>query len=161
MTPSARRLRSRLSRPSRCWLASPSSAGCWACATRGPSSAAHPPWRRSPAFVSYPRGQTPRPAAGADSRPSSPQGVADPPVPAWARRHRGWSPCNEGAQELVKLIIGIVRPERANDVLEALYRADVRGVSMSRVQGHGGELERAVRIRTGETDREAVTPVGG
>ena len=117
----------------------------------------------------------------------------------------------------MKLIIGIVRPERANDVLEALYRADVRGVSMSRVQGHGGELdrvetyrgtrvkmelaekvrfeiavsedfveptiqalceggqtgevgdgkifvmalERAVRIRTGETDREAVTPVGG
>jgi nitrogen regulatory protein PII len=117
----------------------------------------------------------------------------------------------------VKLVIGIVRPEKANDVLEALYRAEVRGVSISRVQGHGGELdrvetyrgttvqvglsdkvrfeiavsddfvdptinalcdggrtgdvgdgkifvvplERAVRIRTGETDREAVTPVGG
>jgi len=116
----------------------------------------------------------------------------------------------------VKLVIGIVRPEKANDVLEALYRADVRGVSMSRVQGHGGELdrvetyrgttvkmelaekvrfeiavsdpfveptisalregahtgevgdgkifviplERAVRIRTGETDTSAVTPVG-
>jgi nitrogen regulatory protein P-II 1 len=106
--------------------------------------------------------------------------------------------------------------EKANDVLMALYRAEVRGVSISRVQGHGGELdrvetyrgttvkmglsekvrfeiavseafvdptisalceggrtgevgdgkifvvplERAVRIRTGETDREAVTPVG-
>jgi nitrogen regulatory protein P-II 1 len=116
----------------------------------------------------------------------------------------------------VKLVIGIVRPERANDVLEALYRAEVRGISMSRVQGHGGELERvetyrgttvqmglsekvrfeiavsdsfvqttvdalcagartgevgdgkifvvaleqAVRIRTGETDHGAVTPVG-
>ena len=116
----------------------------------------------------------------------------------------------------MKLVIGIVRPEKANDVLEALYRADVRGVSMSRVQGHGGELERvetyrgttvkmglsekvrfeiavsddfvepavgalqsggqtgevgdgkifvvplehAVRIRTGETDQGAVTPVG-
>ena len=115
----------------------------------------------------------------------------------------------------MKLVIGIVRPEKANDVLEALYRADVRGVSMSRVQGHGGELERvetyrgttvkmglsekvrfeiavsddfvepaigalqtgaqtgevgdgkifvlpleqAVRIRTGETDKGAVTPV--
>jgi nitrogen regulatory protein PII len=115
----------------------------------------------------------------------------------------------------VKLVIGIVRPEKANDVLEALYRADVRGVSMSRVQGHGGELDRvetyrgttvqmglsekvrfeiavsdefvqptvsalcdgartgdvgdgkifvlpleqAVRIRTGDTDMEAVTPV--
>jgi nitrogen regulatory protein P-II 1 len=116
----------------------------------------------------------------------------------------------------VKLVIGIVRPERANDVLEALYRAEVRGFSVSRVQGHGGELdrvetyrgttvkmglsekvrfevavsetfveptiealcngartgevgdgkifvvplERVVRIRTGETDDGAVTPVG-
>jgi nitrogen regulatory protein P-II 1 len=115
----------------------------------------------------------------------------------------------------VKLVIGIVRPERANHVLEALYRAEVRGVSVSRLQGHGGELERvetyrgttvkmalsekvrfeiavsddfvdpaiealcegartgevgdgkifvvplerAVRIRTGETDQGAVTPV--
>jgi nitrogen regulatory protein P-II 1 len=118
--------------------------------------------------------------------------------------------------ELVKLVIGIVRPERANDVLESLYRAEVRGVSMTRIQGHGGELERvetyrgttvqvgledkvrfeiavsdefvdptvdalctggrtgevgdgkifvlplerAIRIRTGETDHGAVTPVG-
>jgi nitrogen regulatory protein PII len=115
----------------------------------------------------------------------------------------------------VKLVIGIVRPEQANQVLEALHRADVRGFSMSRVQGHGGEmdrvetyrgttvqmglsdkirfelavsddfvdktvgalceggrtgevgdgkifvlpLERVVRIRTGETDHGAVTPV--
>jgi nitrogen regulatory protein PII len=116
----------------------------------------------------------------------------------------------------MKLVIGIVRPDRANDVLEALYRAEVRGFSLSPVQGHGGELERvetyrgtsvkiglsdkvrfeiavsdefvqptidalcesartgevgdgkifvvplerAVRIRTGETDHGAVTPVG-
>jgi nitrogen regulatory protein P-II 1 len=116
----------------------------------------------------------------------------------------------------VKLVIGIVRPEQANEVLEALYRAEVRGFSISRVQGHGGELdrvetyrgtkvkmgleekvrfevavsddfveatiealcegartgevgdgkifvlplERAVRIRTGDTDHGAVTPVG-
>jgi nitrogen regulatory protein P-II 1 len=116
----------------------------------------------------------------------------------------------------VKLVIGIVRPEKANDVLEALYRAEVRGISVSNVQGHGGELdrvetyrgttvkvglsdkvrfeiavsdpfvdptieaiceggrtgevgdgkifvvplERAVRIRTGEKDQSAVTPVG-
>ena len=121
-----------------------------------------------------------------------------------------------GKGKVLKLVIGIVRPEKANDVLEALYRAEVRGVSMSRVQGHGGELdqvetyrgttvqvgladkvrfeiavsdpfvqttidavsdgartgdvgdgkifvvpvERAVRIRTGETDEAAVTPVG-
>jgi nitrogen regulatory protein PII len=117
----------------------------------------------------------------------------------------------------MKLVIGIVRPEKANDVLEALYRAEVRGVSMSRVQGHGGELdrvetyrgttvkmglsekvrfevavsepfveptfqaicagartgevgdgkvfvvplERAIRIRTGDTEEGAVTPVTG
>ena len=116
----------------------------------------------------------------------------------------------------MKLVIGIVRPEKANDVLEALYRAEVRGVSLMNVQGHGGELDRvetyrgttvkvgladkvrfevavsdsfadravaaireggqtgevgdgkifvvpleaAVRIRTGETDETAVTPVG-
>ena len=116
----------------------------------------------------------------------------------------------------MKLVIGIVRPEVANDVLEHLYRAEVRGLSISRVQGHGGELdrvetyrgttvqmrladkvrfeiavsddfvdptikalceggrtgevgdgkifvvplERAVRIRTGEEDHGAVTPVG-
>ena len=116
----------------------------------------------------------------------------------------------------MKLVIGIVRPEKTNEVLEALYRAEVRGFSMSRVQGHGGELDRVetyrgttvqmglaekvrfevavsdefveptlealcagartgevgdgkifvvpleqvVRIRTGETDTSAVTPVG-
>ena len=115
----------------------------------------------------------------------------------------------------MRLVIGIVRPERANEVLEALYRANIRGYSMSRVQGHGGETDRvetyrgttvkmglseklrfeiavsepfvqatidalcegartgevgdgkifvldlaqAVRIRTGETDSGAVTPV--
>lgn len=47
----------------------------------------------------------------------------------------------------MKLVIGIVRPEKANDVLEALYRAEVRGLSLSRVQGHGGELERVETYR--------------
>ena len=47
----------------------------------------------------------------------------------------------------MKLVIAIVRPERANDVLEALYRADVRGLSMSRIQGHGGEIERVETYR--------------
>ena len=116
----------------------------------------------------------------------------------------------------MKLVIAVVRPDKANEVLEALYRAEVRGFSMSRVQGHGGELDRVetyrgttvrlglsekvrfeiavsdefveatiealcdggrtgevgdgkifvleleqvVRIRTGETDNLAVTPVG-
>jgi nitrogen regulatory protein P-II 1 len=48
---------------------------------------------------------------------------------------------------IVKLVIGIVRPEKANDVLESLFRADVHGVSLSRVQGHGGELERVETYR--------------
>jgi nitrogen regulatory protein P-II 1 len=47
----------------------------------------------------------------------------------------------------LKLVIGIVRPEKANDVLEALYRAEVRGLSISRVQGHGGELDRVETYR--------------
>jgi nitrogen regulatory protein P-II 1 len=47
----------------------------------------------------------------------------------------------------VKLVVGIVRPEKANDVLESLYRAEVRGVSISRVQGHGGELDRVETYR--------------
>ena len=116
----------------------------------------------------------------------------------------------------MKLIVAIVRPDRLNEVLEALYRAEVRGLTVSRVLGHGGEtervetyrgttvrvgmadkvrfeiavsdefleptiealceggrtgevgdgkifvveLEQVVRIRTGETDNLAVTPVG-
>jgi nitrogen regulatory protein P-II 1 len=47
----------------------------------------------------------------------------------------------------MKLVIGIVRPEKVNDVLEALYRAEVRGISLSRVQGHGGELDRIENYR--------------
>jgi nitrogen regulatory protein P-II 1 len=47
----------------------------------------------------------------------------------------------------VKLVVAIVRPEKANDVLEALYRAEVRGLSISRVQGHGGETERVETYR--------------
>ncbi len=116
----------------------------------------------------------------------------------------------------MKLITAIIRPERLNEVLEALYRAEVHGLSISRVHGHGGEtdavetyrgttvkmelvekvrldigvsepfvditidailesartgevgdgkifvvpVEKVVRIRTGEVDVEAVTPVG-
>lgn len=117
----------------------------------------------------------------------------------------------------MKLVVAIVRPEKLNDVLEALYRAEVRGLTVTRVRGHGGELEdvetyrgttvkvalhdkirleigvsdhfveptvRAIlsagrtgevgdgkifvlpvekvyRIRTGEEDQQAVTPIGG
>ncbi|MGK2931314.1 MAG: P-II family nitrogen regulator [Solirubrobacterales bacterium] len=47
----------------------------------------------------------------------------------------------------MKLVIGVVRPEKANDVLEALFRANIRGVSMSKVQGHGGEMSRVETYR--------------
>ncbi len=52
-----------------------------------------------------------------------------------------------GLNSRVKLVVAIVRPEKANDVLEALYRADVRGLSMSRVQGHGGETDKVETYR--------------
>src|ERR1700710_3043861 len=52
-----------------------------------------------------------------------------------------------GERSLLKLVIGIVRPEQANEVLEALYKAEVRGFSVSRVQGHGGELDRVETYR--------------
>ena len=35
----------------------------------------------------------------------------------------------------MKLVVAIVRPEKLNDVLEALYRAEVRGLTISRVRG--------------------------
>ena len=34
-----------------------------------------------------------------------------------------------------------------NDVLESLFRADVRGLTLHRVQGHGGETERVETYR--------------
>ena len=42
----------------------------------------------------------------------------------------------------MKLIVAIIRPDRLNEVLEALYRAEVRGLTASRVMGHGGETDR-------------------
>ncbi len=47
----------------------------------------------------------------------------------------------------MKLIIAIIRPERLNEVLEALYRAEVRGLTVSRVLGHGGETDRVETYR--------------
>lgn len=41
----------------------------------------------------------------------------------------------------MKLVVAIVRPEKLNEVLEALYRADVRGLTVTRARGHGGETE--------------------
>ena len=60
---------------------------------------------------------------------------------------RGRAHPNRQEKRLLKLVIGIVRPEVANDVLESLFRAEIRGLSVSRVQGHGGELERVETYR--------------
>ncbi len=115
----------------------------------------------------------------------------------------------------MKLITAVIRPDRLQQVKEALFTAGVRGITISRVSGHGGQagiteqyrgsqfvvefhekielkiavsepyvqvtldaivtaartgnvgdgkifvqpLERVVRIRTGEEDNEALTPV--
>ncbi|MDQ6893696.1 MAG: P-II family nitrogen regulator [Acidobacteriota bacterium] len=47
----------------------------------------------------------------------------------------------------MKLVVAIVRPDKLNDVLESLFRADVRGLTIQRVQGHGGETERVETYR--------------
>jgi nitrogen regulatory protein P-II 1 len=116
----------------------------------------------------------------------------------------------------MKLVVAIVRPDRLGDVLESLFRAEIRGLTIHRVEGHGGEtewvetyrgtsakmslsekvrldigvsdhfveptvraildsartgevgdgkifvipIEKVYRIRTGEEDQAAVTPVG-
>lgn len=115
----------------------------------------------------------------------------------------------------MKLVVAVIRPDRLGSVLEELYKAEVQGLTISRVQGHGGErdhvetyrgttvkmelsekirleigvsnhfveptiqaivrgartgevgdgkifvvpVEQVVRIRTGEQDQSAVTPV--
>lgn len=115
----------------------------------------------------------------------------------------------------MKLITAVVRPERVQQVKEALFEAGISGLTLTRVSGHGGEqeivehyrgtrvmiefrekvefrmavsepfveaaieaicrgartgevgdgkifvqpLERVVRIRTGEEDQAALTPV--
>jgi nitrogen regulatory protein P-II 1 len=47
----------------------------------------------------------------------------------------------------MKLIVAIIRPEKLNEVLERLYRAEVRGLTVSRVVGHGGETEQVETYR--------------
>jgi nitrogen regulatory protein P-II 1 len=47
----------------------------------------------------------------------------------------------------MKLVTAIIRPEKLNDVLKALYRIEVRGLTVTKVQGHGGETERVETYR--------------
>ena len=47
----------------------------------------------------------------------------------------------------MKLVVAIVRTERLSAVLEELFKAEVQGVTISRVQGHGGEREQVETYR--------------
>jgi nitrogen regulatory protein P-II 1 len=47
----------------------------------------------------------------------------------------------------MKLVVAIIRQERLNEVLEELFAAKVAGLTITRVQGHGGETERVETYR--------------
>jgi nitrogen regulatory protein P-II 1 len=47
----------------------------------------------------------------------------------------------------MKMVVAVVRPEKLSAVLESLFRAEVRGLTLSRVQGHGGETEHVETYR--------------
>src|SRR5688572_10648155 len=47
----------------------------------------------------------------------------------------------------MKLIVAVIRADRLNDVLEALFDAEVRGITVTRVEGHGGEFEQVETYR--------------
>jgi nitrogen regulatory protein P-II 1 len=41
----------------------------------------------------------------------------------------------------------LIRPDKLNDVLERLYHAEVRGLTVARVLGHGGEMDQVETYR--------------
>ena len=47
----------------------------------------------------------------------------------------------------MKLVVAIIRPDMLTSVLESLFHTEVRGLTISRVQGHGGETERVETYR--------------
>lgn len=47
----------------------------------------------------------------------------------------------------MKLVVAIVRSDKLNEVLEALFRAEVRGLTIGRIEGHGGETEHVETYR--------------
>lgn len=59
----------------------------------------------------------------------------------------------------MKLIIAIIRPEKLNDVLEALYHREVRGLTISRCQGHGGEISEVATYRGTRVKMELVEKI--
>jgi nitrogen regulatory protein P-II 1 len=59
----------------------------------------------------------------------------------------------------MKLITAVIRPDKLNDVLEALFQSEVRGLTISRAQGHGGETEQVVTYRGTTVKMELVEKV--
>ena len=59
----------------------------------------------------------------------------------------------------MRLVVAIIRPEKLNDVLEALYHRDVRGLTISRCQGHGGEISEVATYRGTRVKMELVEKV--
>ncbi len=59
----------------------------------------------------------------------------------------------------MKLITAIIRPEKLNQVLEALFEAEVRGLTITRAHGHGGELEQVETYRGTTVKMELVEKV--
>ena len=47
----------------------------------------------------------------------------------------------------MKLLTAFIRKEKLNDVLAALFEGDIHGVTVTKVQGHGGEAERVETYR--------------
>lgn len=59
----------------------------------------------------------------------------------------------------MKLITAIVRKERLNDVLKALFESDIHGVTVTPVRGHGGEAETVQTYRGTTVKMELVEKV--
>lgn len=47
----------------------------------------------------------------------------------------------------MKLITAVIRPEMLGSVKEALFAAGVKGITISRVSGHGGETQILEQVR--------------
>ena len=59
----------------------------------------------------------------------------------------------------MRLITAIIRPDKLNDVLEALFNREVRGLTISPAQGHGGETEQVETYRGTTVKMELVKKV--
>lgn len=59
----------------------------------------------------------------------------------------------------MKLIVAVVRPEKINDVLEALFKEEVRGLTLTTARGHGGELAEVETYRGMTVKMELVDKV--